>query len=132
MIFSNRSGSTCKHRTTWNKTHHSHRGFTRYVIPDMGLSMNCYCYILECSDGTLYTGWTTDPERRLKNHNQGSGGRYTRIRRPVRMVYLEPQTDRATAMKRERTIKRMKRGQKNKLIEESSGANQDLPIPYEP
>jgi len=76
-----------------------------------------YCYILECADGTYYTGWTTDPERRLKQHNRGIGSRYTRSRLPVKMVYLEPQPDRRTAMKRERAIKRLSRATKRKLIE---------------
>jgi len=76
-----------------------------------------YCYILECADGTFYTGWTTDPERRLKQHNNGSGSRYTRSRLPVNLVYLEPQPDRATAMKRERAIKHLSRDRKKKLIE---------------
>jgi putative endonuclease len=75
-----------------------------------------YCYILECADGTYYTGWTTDPERRLKQHNKGTGSRYTRSRLPVKVVYLEPQPDRRTAMKRERTIKRLSRERKKKLI----------------
>lgn len=78
--------------------------------------MACYCYIVECSDGTLYTGWTTDPERRIKTHNAGRGARYTRTRRPVRLVYLEPQLDRTSAMKRERVIKLMTRQQKQNLI----------------
>jgi putative endonuclease len=76
----------------------------------------CYCYIVECADGTLYTGWTTDPERRVKVHNRGLGARYTKMRRPVRLVYVEPQPDRAAAMKRERAIKRMTREGKRKLI----------------
>jgi putative endonuclease len=75
-----------------------------------------YCYILECADGTYYTGWTTDPERRLKQHNKGIGARYTRSRLPVNMVYIEPQPDRTTAMKRERAIKRLSRERKMKLI----------------
>jgi putative endonuclease len=75
-----------------------------------------YCYILECADGTFYTGWTTDPERRLKQHNKGAGARYTRSRLPVKMVYLEPQSDRKTAMKRELAIKRLSRERKKKLI----------------
>ena len=78
--------------------------------------MPCYCYILECSDGTYYTGWTTDPERRLGQHNRGIGARYTRTRRPVRMVYVEEQPDRVTAMKRERAIKSLSRERKRKLI----------------
>jgi len=75
-----------------------------------------YCYILECGDGTFYTGWTTDPERRVKQHNRGAGSRYTRSRLPVKLVYLEPQPDRAAAMKRERTIKRLSREKKKQLI----------------
>jgi len=78
--------------------------------------MPCYCYILECSDGTYYTGWTTNPERRLRQHNHGSGARYTRSRRPVRLVYVEEQPDRSHAMRREVKIKRMSRKAKGKLI----------------
>jgi len=78
--------------------------------------MTCYCYILECADGTYYTGWTIDPQRRLSQHNKGTASRYTRARLPVRMVYLEPQPDRRAAMKRERAIKGMRRDAKRKLI----------------
>lgn len=77
----------------------------------------CYCYIVECSDGTFYTGWTTDPERRIKTHNAGRGARYTSMRRPVKLVYLESQENRISAMKRERAIKTMTRQQKQKLIQ---------------
>lgn len=79
--------------------------------------MGFFCYILHCSDGTYYTGWTTDPSRREKQHNAGRGAKYTRTRRPVKMVYIEEQPDRPTAMKRERAIKKMAREQKRKLIE---------------
>jgi putative endonuclease len=75
-----------------------------------------YCYIVECSDGTFYTGWTTDPERRTRQHNQGKGARYTRQRCPVRLVYVEPQPDRATAMRRERALKNLPRIKKNRLV----------------
>ncbi len=78
--------------------------------------MTCYCYILKCADGTYYTGWTTDPERRMAQHNKGNGARYTRTRRPVKLVYVEPQADRKTAMKRERAIKALSRKQKRNLI----------------
>lgn len=77
----------------------------------------CYCYILECSDGSFYTGWTTDPQRRVERHNAGHAARYTRARRPVRLVLLEPQADRTRAMKRERVIKSMTRSGKLRLIE---------------
>jgi len=80
--------------------------------------MPFFCYILECSDGTYYTGWTTDPERRLCQHNRGSGARYTRSRRPVRLVYVEEQPDRSSAMRREVQIKRMSREVKGKLIKQ--------------
>lgn len=76
----------------------------------------CYCYIVECADGTLYTGWTTDPDRRLLMHNKGRGARYTRMRRPVKLVYVEQQPDRNSAMKRERAIKKMPRERKQKLF----------------
>ena len=78
--------------------------------------MPCYCYIVECVDGTFYTGWTTDPERRVAAHNKGRGAKYTKMRRPVKLVYVEEQPDRNTAMKRERAIKKMTRSQKQKLF----------------
>ena len=78
----------------------------------------CYCYIVECADGTFYTGWAVDPERRVAVHNKGRGARYTRMRLPVRLVYVEAQPDRTTAMKREIAIKRMNRARKMKLIQE--------------
>ena len=78
--------------------------------------MAFYCYILECADGTFYTGWTTDPPRRERQHNAGRGAKYTRMRRPVKMIYIEEQPSRASAMKRERAIKKMAREQKRKLI----------------
>jgi len=61
--------------------------------------MAFYCYILECSDGTYYTGWSADPERRLREHNCGKGARYTRSRRPVRLVYVEELPDKSSALK---------------------------------
>lgn len=76
-----------------------------------------FCYILECADGTYYTGWTTDPQRRAKQHNAGRGARYTRQRRPVRLIYIEPQPDRTAAMKRERAIKTLSHPQKKALAE---------------
>ncbi len=89
--------------------------------------MPFYCYILECSDGTFYTGWTTDPPRREKQHNAGTGARYTRMRRPVKMVYIEEQPDKTTALKRELTIKAMSRGRKRGLIENLSGKRNPQP-----
>jgi putative endonuclease len=72
--------------------------------------------MLECADGTYYTGWTTDPDRRVKQHNKGVGAKYTSTRRPVKLVYVESYLDRRDAMKRELAIKKMRRAQKSKLI----------------
>ena len=74
-------------------------------------------YILQCADGTLYTGWTTDLERRLQAHNSGRGARYTRGRRPLRLVYREEQPTRSAAQRREAAIRRLSRADKLKLIE---------------
>ena len=80
--------------------------------------MSCYCYIVECADGTYYTGWAIDPEKRVAMHNKGRGARYTRTRAPVKLVYVEEMPDRVTAMKREIAIKRMTRERKGRLISE--------------
>jgi len=76
----------------------------------------CFCYIVECADGTYYTGWAIDPEKRVTVHNKGRGAKYTRMRLPVKLAYVEEQPDRTSAMKRERAIKRMKREGKVRLI----------------
>ncbi len=73
-------------------------------------------YVARCRDGTLYTGITTDPERRLAEHNSGTGGAYTRSRLPLVMIYGEPAGDRSSAQRRERAIKRLTRAQKEMLI----------------
>ena len=64
-----------------------------------------YTYILKCSDGSLYTGWTNDLERRVKVHNEGKGAKYTKSRRPVELVYYEEFLTKEEAMKREYEIK---------------------------
>ena len=79
--------------------------------------MAYYCYILECSDGSFYTGWTVDPVRREKQHNSGHGAAYTRLHRPVHLVYLEEMPDRSSAMKREVQIKRYRHQEKARLVE---------------
>ncbi len=76
-----------------------------------------FCYILECADGTFYTGWTTDLERRVKTHNAGRGAKYTKLRRPVKLVYAESQPSRSEAQKRELAIKRLSRLKKLSLIQ---------------
>lgn len=76
-----------------------------------------FCYMVECADGSLYTGWTTDPERRIKEHNAGRGALYTRWRRPVSLKYLEETTDRSTAQRRENEIKKLTRQKKLTLVQ---------------
>lgn len=75
-----------------------------------------YLYILECADGTLYTGITVDLERRLAQHNEGVGARYTRARRPVTLVYHTPAKDRAEASRLEYRVKKLPRKAKLGLI----------------
>ena len=78
--------------------------------------MPFFCYMVECADGTFYTGWSTDPARREKTHNVGRGAKYTRMRRPVKLIYVEELPDKSSALKRERAIKRLSRKQKEKLV----------------
>ena len=75
-----------------------------------------YAYILQCADGTFYTGWTNDPEKRLAAHNNGTASKYTRVRRPVSMVYYEVFETKEEAMRREYAIKQLTRQEKLKLI----------------
>ena len=82
--------------------------------------MNWRCYILECADGTLYTGITNDLAKRLAAHNDGSASKYTRSRLPVRVIYFEAHPDRASASRREIAIKRMPRAGKWHLIDSSA------------
>ena len=74
-----------------------------------------YTYLLKCADGTLYCGWTNNPEKRLAAHNAGTASKYTAARRPVEMVYLEEKETKKEAMKREAAIKKLKRKDKLKL-----------------
>lgn len=77
--------------------------------------MNWLVYLIRCSDGTLYTGITTDIERRLREHATGKGAKYFRGREPVELLYLEEGHDRSSASKREIAIKRLKRTEKDLL-----------------
>ena len=76
-----------------------------------------YTYIVKCSDGSLYTGWTNNLEKRIKDHNAGRGAKYTKARRPV--VYKEEFPTKQEAMKREWEIKRLSRKEKLSMIENS-------------
>ena len=73
-------------------------------------------YILECNDGTLYTGWTNDIDKRFKAHNDGKGAKYTKGRRPLKLVYLEELETKSEALKRENDIKKMTKDKKRQLI----------------
>ena len=75
-----------------------------------------YTYIVRCNDGTYYTGWTNDIEKRVKTHNEGKGAKYTKTRRPVTLVYYESFQTKEEAMRREWEIKQMKRGEKEKVF----------------
>ena len=73
-------------------------------------------YVLECADGSLYTGYTTDLERRVDEHNAGEGAKYTRGRTPVELRYVERYESRSTAMSREYEIKQLSRRAKERLV----------------
>jgi len=75
-----------------------------------------YVYILRCADNTLYTGITTDPDRRVQEHNLGTGAKYTRGRGPVKMVYCEDAESYGAALRREYRIKQLSRQEKESLI----------------
>jgi putative endonuclease len=76
-----------------------------------------FVYIMQCADGTLYTGITTDPVRREREHNSGrAGARYTRARRPVALRYSETWPDRASASRREAALKKLPRSAKLRLL----------------
>jgi uncharacterized protein (TIGR02453 family) len=82
--------------------------------------MAWHVYVARCGDGSLYTGITTDPGRREAAHNAGRGASYTRSRRPIRLVHLEPAADRGAALRRELAIKRLPRQEKERLVSGSS------------
>ena len=82
-------------------------------------------YILRCGDGTLYTGWTNDLEKRLRTHAAGRGGKYTRARLPVELVYTESCASAHEARSREWHIKQLTRGEKLRLIEAKENAEHE-------
>lgn len=77
-----------------------------------------YTYMVKCSDQSLYTGYTTNLERRVKTHNKGKGAKYTRSRLPVALVYYESYENKTLAMQREYEIKQLTRTKKLQLIED--------------
>jgi putative endonuclease len=86
------------------------------VTSALEFTLNWHVYIILCSDETLYTGITTDVERRMREHASGRGAKYFRGREPKELLYLESGHDRSTASKRELSIKGMKRAEKHQLI----------------
>lgn len=86
-------------------------------------AMAYYAYLLRCSDGTLYSGFTTDPRRRAEEHNRGVGAKYTRSRRPVELVYQECFSTKSEALRREAALKKLTRAEKLRLISRVPGGN---------
>ena len=88
----------------------------RPIVDKWGQHMN-YTYIIKCADSTLYTGWTNDLDKRIKAHNSGKGAKYTKTRRPVKLVYYEEHETKNEAMSREYAIKQLTRREKELLIQ---------------
>jgi putative endonuclease len=82
-----------------------------------------YAYLLRCADGTFYAGYTTDPERRVAEHDAGEGAKYTRGRTPVELVHLESFPDRSAAMSREYELKQLSHDAKAALAERETGVD---------
>ena len=82
----------------------------------MSDSASAFVYLLRCSDGSLYCGWTTDIQRRLREHEAGAASRYTCSRRPVEVAWSRPMPSRSAAMREEARIKRLSRPQKLRLV----------------
>jgi len=85
--------------------------------------MDWHVYIIRCKDTKLYTGITNDIPRRIKAHNSGNGGRFTKCRIPVKLLYSEKQKSRSDALKREAQIKRLERPQKLALTKSATKKN---------
>ncbi|MGM9979162.1 MAG: GIY-YIG nuclease family protein [Clostridium sp.] len=82
-----------------------------------------YVYMIRCKDGSLYTGWTNNLEKRFRNHCKGKGAKYTRGRGPLELVYYEVFEEKKEAMKREYEIKQLKKSEKEKLINYKNDKN---------
>jgi len=85
--------------------------------PVTGVADDHYVYVLRCADDTLYTGYTTDVERRVAEHDAGEGAKYTRGRTPVELVHVEAFSSRSAAMSREHEIKSLSRAEKESLLD---------------
>jgi putative endonuclease len=82
-------------------------------------------YVLECGDGSYYTGYTTDLQRRVAQHRAGDGAKYTRGRTPLEVVHVERYDSRSTAMSREHEVKQLSRADKEALVERSEDVDPD-------
>jgi len=100
--------------------------FCAEAFPEKGEKMP-YVYILQCRDQTYYTGYAVDLNRRLQEHQQGTGCKYTRGRLPLKLVYWEECESKSLAMQRENQIKKLSRSNKIKLIHSSPGKTQEAP-----
>ena len=83
---------------------------------EAGKSKTCWVYVLECGDGSYYTGWTNDLAKRIKSHQSGKGGKYTRSRLPVRLVRKWRAKNRSEAMRKEASFKSLNRKEKQKSL----------------
>ena len=90
--------------------------------------MKHWVYMLRCRDNTLYTGYTTDPIRRLEVHQSGKGAKYTRSRLPVELVYQEELVDKSAALQREAAIKKLSRAEKLLLIHAAVNIDQNVTV----
>ncbi|TYB32107.1 MAG: GIY-YIG nuclease family protein [Candidatus Mcinerneyibacterium aminivorans] len=95
------------------------------IKKDKVIAVSNFVYIVRCRDNTLYTGWTTNLKRRLNEHNKEKGAKYTRGRTPVKLVYYEKLNSKSRALKREHEIKKMKKIQKEELV---NNFNQELEV----
>lgn len=87
------------------------------------MEAKAYMYVLECCDGSYYTGYTTDVKKRLATHNKGKGAKYTRARLPVKLIYVEGFDSKEAAMSAEALLKRKKRPQKEVFLQENHEKN---------
>jgi putative endonuclease len=97
-------------------------GVTQPIIACTRMTYMHFVYIVRCADGTLYTGYARDPERRTRVHNAGRGAKYTARRLPVLLVYWERCDSRSAALKREHAVKRLARTQKEALASRLSAS----------
>ncbi len=92
-------------------------------LPKMTQESDYHVYIIRCKDGSYYTGYAKDVEKRFDMHKQGRGARYTRMHEPEKLVYIEPSENRSEAMRRERKIKTLSHDKKQQLINGNNKAS---------